>query len=136
MLTIGKLAAISDVSADTLRFYEREGLIVPTSKSAAGYRLYGEDAVVRLRFIKQARECGFTLAEIEQLLVLRNQDVACCGDVRKRAIEKKLQLESKIRAMTGMSKALDHLINDCSEETHPVAVCPILAALEKATVHH
>ena len=136
MLTIGKLAALSEVSADTLRFYEREGLIVPTSKSAAGYRLYGEEAVVRLRFIKQARDCGFTLAEIEQLLVLRNQDVACCGDVRQRAIEKKLQLESKIRALTGMSKALDHLIADCWEATHPVAVCPILAALEKATVHH
>ena len=84
MLTIGKLAALSEVSADTLRFYERQGLIVPASKSAAGYRLYGEDAVVRLRFIKQARECGFTLAEIEQLLVLRSQDVACCGDVRQR----------------------------------------------------
>ena len=76
------------------------------------------------------------MAEIEQLLVLRSQDVACCGDVRQRAIEKKLQLESKIRALTGMSKALDHLIADCAEEAHPVAVCPILAALEKATIHH
>ena len=136
MLTIGKLATLSDVSADTLRFYEREGLIMPTSKSVAGYRLYGEEAVVRLRFIKQARDCGFTLAEIVQLLALRNQDVACCGDVRQRAIEKKLQLEAKIRALTEMSKALDHLINDCAEEKHPIAVCPILAALEKATVHH
>lgn len=133
MLTIGKLAALAEVSADTLRFYEREGLIAPTSKSAGGYRLYDEDAVVRLRFIKQARDCGFTLTEIVQLLVLRNQSEACCGDVRQRAIEKKLQLEAKIRALSAMSKALDHLIADCANETHPINGCPILAALEQTT---
>jgi MerR family Zn(II)-responsive transcriptional regulator of zntA len=133
MLTIGKLATLADVTADTLRFYEREGLVAPSSKSAGGYRLYNEDAVVRLRFIKQARDCGFTLAEIQQLLVLRNQNEACCGDVRQRAIEKKLQLESKIRTLSAMSKALDHLIADCANETHPIEGCPILAALEQAT---
>ena len=133
MLTIGKLATLTEVSADTLRFYEREGLIAPTGKSAGGYRLYDEDAVVRLRFIKQARDCGFTLTEIQQLLVLRNQREACCGDVRQRAIEKKLQLEAKIRALSAMSKALDHLIADCANEAHPINACPILAALEQAT---
>ena len=133
MLTIGKLATRADVTADTLRFYEREGLISPSSKSASGYRLYDEDAIVRLRFIKQARDCGFTLAEIQQLLVLRNQNEACCGDVRQRAIEKKLQLEKKIRTLSVMSKALDHLIADCANETHPIEGCPILAALEQAT---
>ena len=133
MLTIGKLATLTDVSADTLRFYEREGLVAPSSKSGGGYRLYDEDAVVRLRFIKQARDCGFTLAEIHQLLVLRNQTEACCGDVRQRAIEKKLQLEGKIRALSAMSKALDHLIADCANEAHPIEGCPILTALEQAT---
>lgn len=133
MLTIGKLATLAEMSADTLRFYEREGLIAPTSKSSGGYRLYDEDAVVRLRFIKQARDCGFTLTEIQQLLVLRNQNGACCGDVRQRAIEKKLQLEAKIRVLAAMSKALDHLIADCADETHPINGCPILAALERAT---
>lgn len=133
MLTIGKLATLADVSADTLRFYEREGLIAPSSKSAGGYRLYDEDAVVRLRFIKQARDCGFTLTEIQQLLLLRNQSEACCGDVRQRAIEKKLQLEAKIRALSAMSKALDHLIADCANESHPINGCPILASLEQAT---
>lgn len=133
MLTIGKLATLTDVTADTLRFYEREGLVAPARKSAGGYRLYEEDAVVRLRFIKQARDCGFTLAEIQQLLVLRNQSAACCGDVRQRAIEKKLQLESKIRTLSAMSKALDQLIADCANETHPIKGCPILTALERAT---
>lgn len=136
MLRIGELAAAAEVTADTLRFYEREGLLAPTAKSAGGYRLYDDEAVVRLRFIKQARDCGFTLTEIQQLLVLRKQTEACCGDVRKRAIEKKLQVEAKIKALKAMSKALDRLICDCAHETHPIDTCPILNALETAMAGH
>lgn len=132
MFTIGKIASQTDVSADTLRYYEREGLIAPKGKSAGGYRLYGQDAIQRLRFIKQAQACGFTLAEIRELLILRNRSSACCGDVRKRAIEKKLQLEAKVRDLKAMSKALDRLIADCADETHPVEQCPILSALEES----
>jgi DNA-binding transcriptional MerR regulator len=131
VFTIGKLARIVDVSRDTLRYYEREGLIEPAGKSPAGYRLYDQDSARRLRFIKQAQHCGFTLAEIRELLVLRRRDAACCGDVRKRAIEKKRQLESKIRSMRAMSKALDRLIADCVDETQPVDECAILAAFER-----
>ena len=131
MFTIGKLARIADVSSDTLRYYEPEGLIEPAGKSPAGYRLYDQDSARRLRFIKQAQHCGFTLAEIRELLVLRRRDAACCGDVRKRAIEKKRQLESKIRSMRAMSKALDRLIADCVDETQPVDECAILAAFER-----
>lgn len=134
MFTIGKLAALADVSTDTLRYYEREGLIAPTGKSEGGYRFYDKDSVRRIRFIKQAQHCGFTLAEILELLVLRSRDTACCGDVRQRAIEKKLQLESKIHTMKAMSKALDGLIAECADETHPVEECPILRALEQATL--
>jgi MerR family Zn(II)-responsive transcriptional regulator of zntA len=131
MITIGKLAALAEVSTDTLRYYEREGLIEPASKSAAGYRLYDKDSARRIRFIKQAQHCGFTLAEIGELLVLRRRDTACCGDVRKRAIEKKLQLENKIRSMKAMSKALDRLIADCADETQPIEDCRIIASLEQ-----
>ena len=138
-LTIGKLAALAEVSADTLRYYEREGLIAPLSKSEGGYRLYNEDSARRIYFIKHAQHCGFTLAEIRELLTVRGRDSACCGDVRKLAVEKKLQLESKIRTMQTMSKALGRLIVDCAEETHPVDECPILTALEHANgtaTHH
>src|SRR5262249_29478672 len=93
MLTIGKLAAAAGVRSDTLRYYEREGLIEPAGKSPAGYRLYDQESARRLRFIRQAQHCGFTLAEIRGLLVLRGRDAARCGDVRQRAIEKKRQLE-------------------------------------------
>jgi DNA-binding transcriptional MerR regulator len=131
MFTIGKLAHIADVSSDTLRYYERQGLIEPAGKSPVGYRLYDKDSARRLRFIKQAQHCGFTLAEIRELLVLRARDAACCGDVRKRAIEKKRQLEGKIRSVRAMSKALDRLIADCVDETQPVEECAILAAFER-----
>ena len=132
MFTIGKLAGLTNGSNDTLRYYEHEGLITPTAKSAAGYRLYDQDSVRRIRFIKHAQRCGFTLAEIRDLLVLRGRDRACCGDIRTRAIEKKLQIENKIRAMRAMSKALDQLIAECANEKKPVKECTIIAALERA----
>ena len=130
MLTIGKLAKAGDISPDALRYYEREGLLAPASKTDSGYRLYGEDAVRRVRFIQHAQACGFTLAEIRDLLHLRQADGACCDDVKSRAIEKKLQLAAKIRAIQKMSAALDVLIAECAGGSLPVDDCPILAALE------
>lgn len=134
MLKIGKLAALVDVSIDTLRYYEREGLIEPVDRSESGYRVYDKESARRVHFIKQAQHCGFTLAEIRELLVLRGREKACCGDVRSRAIEKKLQIEHKIRVMRAMSKALDQLIVECADEAQPVKECTIIAALERATV--
>src|SRR3954454_3406088 len=99
MFTIGKLASLTSVSSDTLRYYEQEGLVKPAGKSPAGYRLYDKDSARRIHFIKHAQNCGFTLAEMRDLLVLRGRDKACCGDERARAVDKKLQIESKIRAM-------------------------------------
>lgn len=131
MLTIGKLAAMTKVTADSLRFYEREGLISPASKSGAGYRLYEEEAVVRLRFIAHAKQCGFTLAEIQELLTVQSTKSACCSDVRRQVIEKKLQLEGRIKAMKAMSRTLDVLIADCGIDDGPVAECSILSALER-----
>jgi DNA-binding transcriptional MerR regulator len=132
MLTIGNLAAETALTTNTLRFYEREGLLRPSSKSPAGYRLYDASAVARVRFIKQAQHCGFTLTEINELLTLRSQRSACCDDVRRIAIEKKLQLEAKVRAMKVMAKALDVLIAECPDSGHPLEDCPILSAMEQA----
>lgn len=130
MHTIGKLAAETEVTTDTVRYYEKEGLLGPTTKTAAGYRLYDETAAKRLRFIKQAQHCGFSLTEIRELLTLKKSDAACCKDVRSVALAKKLQLEHKIRALRAMSSALSALIEGCSDETRPLDECPILAALE------
>lgn len=132
MLTIGKLAAQTNTSANTLRFYERQGLVCPTSKGENGYRLYAEDAVKRVHFIRHAQQSGFTLAEIQELLTLQDSASACCSDVRKRAIDKKLMLEAKIKLLKAMSAELDALILNCAHEDHPVDQCPILDALSRA----
>jgi MerR family Zn(II)-responsive transcriptional regulator of zntA len=126
------LAALTNVSADTLRYYERERLLQPAGKSAGGYRLYDDDAIARIRFIRHAQECGFTLAEVRDLLTLRGCSSACCGDVKRVAIERKLQLEARIRSMRDMSVALDRLIAGCKAEQSPVDACPILLELEKS----
>jgi MerR family Zn(II)-responsive transcriptional regulator of zntA len=128
-LTVGKLAALADVSANAVRFYEREGLMEVPAKTESGYRSYGPEAVQRLRFIKQAQHCGFTLAEIQALLELRDKSFSCCNDVRTKVIEKKLELEARIKAMKEMSKGLDQLIADCSNGTQPTEDCTILATL-------
>ena len=134
MLTIGKIAELSGLTTDAIRYYEKEGLISPATKSDAGYRLYNDDAAQRLLFIKQGQQCGFSLADIRQLLTLKTLTASCCSDVRKVAIEKKLQLEAKIRDMKAMSTALDALILGCNAEDQPIDQCTILSSLE--VEHH
>lgn len=130
MYTIGKIATLTGVSPDTLRYYEREHLITPVSKTDAGYRLYNDEAVRRMHFIKTAQRGGFTLSDIHELLTLRQADSACCDDVRGKAIEKKLHIESKLKALQAMSRALDGLIQGCEGGETATDNCPILAALE------
>lgn len=130
MLTIGKVAERAQVTADSIRFYEREGLIRPAGKSESGYRLYTEEAIRRIEFIKQAQECGFSLADIRELLELRSTDSACCDDIYRVSVGKKLQLEHKIKALNAMSQALTRLIDMCSHDRKSLDECPILGALE------
>lgn len=135
MFTIGKVAERAQVSADSIRFYEREGLISPAKKSDSGYRLYTEEAIRRLGFIKHAQQCGFSLAEIRELLELRSDDKSCCDDMYRVAVEKKLQLESKIKALQAMSHGLSALIEMCSHDKKPLDDCPILGALEEGLLN-
>lgn len=131
MLTIGKVAERAQVTADSIRFYEREGLLRPVKKSESGYRLYTDEAIRRIGFIKHAQQCGFSLAEIRELLELRSTDSACCDDVYRVAVEKKLQLAKKIKALNAMSLALSGLIEICSHDRKSLDECPILGALEE-----
>lgn len=130
--TIGQIAARAEVSADSIRFYERERLLAPDGRSDSGYRMYTEEALRRLEFIKHAQQCGFSLGEIRELLDIRGDDRACCDDIYRVAVGKKLQLEAKIRALRTMSEALSELIEACSHDTKPLEACPILSALESS----
>ena len=128
--TIGKVAMMSAVSADTLRHYEKKGLIAPTSKTAAGYRLYNENAVPLIRFIKQAQSCGLTLSDIRQLLTLRYSANSRCKHVRNLAIEKRFEIKQKLTALQAMLNTLDGLIENCDGGEMSIDNCTILETLE------
>src|SRR5207247_2671094 len=96
-LSIGQVARLAGVGVETVRFYEREGLLEEPPRRESGYRQYGEDVVARLRFIRRAKELGFTLKEIAGLLALRVDPDTTCADVRQRARTKIADVEAKIR---------------------------------------
>jgi DNA-binding transcriptional MerR regulator len=130
MLTIGHLARAANVTIDALRHYEREGLLIPDARMPSGYRLYGESAVRRVSLIKQAQLCGFSVSEIREFVELQSRGAACCRDARKLAVEKKIQLESKIETLTVMTRALGELISMCVDQDQPLSECPLLSTLE------
>lgn len=128
-LTIGELAASAGVGRETIRYYERQGLIDPPPRSPAGYRRFRPDTVVRLRFIRRAQELGFTLSEISDLLELRIDHVSACGAVEAGAREKLEQVEAKISDLMRIGDALNRLVEKC-QAREPTSGCPILEELE------
>jgi MerR family transcriptional regulator, copper efflux regulator len=130
-LTIGKLAKAVGVNIQTVRYYERRRLLSPMARRPSGYRLYGKDALRRLRFIKNAQMLGFTLHEIAELLNLRVNSVARCGDVQRKAQAKLVQVEAKVRDLRALAHALQGLIQSCLAG-QPTDRCLILKSLEDA----
>lgn len=128
-LTIGKLAAAAGVGRETIRYYERQGLLDEPPRSQAGYRHYPPDAVGRLRFIRRAQELGFSLAEITELLDLRIDEVSACSAVEARARAKLVTVEEKIDDLRRIGDALGRLVEKC-EARQPTSDCPILEELE------
>ena len=131
MLTIGKIAKLTQVSVDAILHYEKEGLLKANQRSESGYRLYDEAAVARIHFIKHAKSSGFSLQEIKELLNTKKNGGACCNDIRNLAIHKKLNIENKIKSLQEMSASLDYFMKICDDGTRPIESCPILAALER-----
>jgi MerR family copper efflux transcriptional regulator len=127
-LTIGKLSKIAGVTNDTVRFYERRGLIDPAGRSESNYRLYHEDDAVRLRFIKRAKELGFSLNEIKSLLALSQDPDASKADIKARTEKKAEDIKQKIHDLSRILKAIEHLVDLC--DGHGSAKeCPILMSL-------
>ncbi|MGH7228351.1 MAG: heavy metal-responsive transcriptional regulator [Nitrospiraceae bacterium] len=135
-LTIGKLAKQVGVNIQTVRYYERRRMLSPTTRTSSGYRLYGEEALKRLCFIKNAQALGFTLREIAELLNLRVASTARCGDVQRKAQAKLNQVETKIRDLRALDRALRGLIRTC-QAGQPTNRCPILRSMEEEwRLHH
>lgn len=129
-LTVGEVAQRAAVNLQTIRFYEREGLLPKPPRTASNYRVYSEDAIRRVRFIKRAQELGFSLKDIRELLALRARPGTRCADVRLQATAKLQDIEEKIGTLRRMRRALTKLIGECSGKG-PVSECPILEALEE-----
>jgi MerR family mercuric resistance operon transcriptional regulator len=132
-LTIGEVAERARVHIETLRYYERRGLVASPPRSIANYRLYPEDAVRRVRFIKRAQELGFTLKEIKGLLSLRVAPKVGCAEVRAHAEVNIKDIDEKIGLLTAMKSVLGKLVAECAGEG-PLTDCPILESLETKEV--
>ncbi len=129
--TIGQLAARTDVSVETIRYYERVGLMQQPQRPDSGYRHYPEDARRRLAFIRKAKALGFTLNEILQLLALTTGSESACGNVKETATASIRRIEEQIRALSQMRRALGKLVAECLNGG-PNGDCPIIQALEEA----
>ena len=127
-LTIGRLAQAAGVNVETVRYYQRLGLVAQPPKPAEGYRIYSSETVHRIHFIKRAQRLGFSLQEVACLLELGEEQ---CSDVKAQAERRRQQIDAHIRELTLMKKRLDRLIGEC-EHSAPGHGCPIVSALNDA----
>ncbi len=128
-LTIGQLAERGGVNLETIRYYEREGLMLPPPRKASGHRAYSLNAVRRLRFIKRAQELGFSLSEIKELLALRLDPDQLCAEVIQQIETKTKEVEVKISHLKAIRRALLRLKESC-DGTCLMSECPILESLD------
>lgn len=128
-MTISRAAERAGVGVETIRFYERRGLIEqPARPRSGGYRFYDDEVVERIRFIRQAQELGFSLREITELLSLRADPAADCGDVRTQAVSKRDEVDRKIAQLRLIRRALDALIASCPG-SGALRACTIIDAM-------
>ena len=127
-MKIGEVAKAAGVGIDAVRFYEREGLLPEPARLPSGYRVYPPEVVLSLRFIRRAKELGFSLKEISELLSLESNEGATARQVKKLAEEKLAVLDDKIRALQRMRRALRKVVDECPGRG-PTSSCSILRSI-------
>lgn len=127
-LTVSKLAQAAGVGVETIRFYQKRGLVAEPQRRGSGYRVYDEDAVNRIRFIKNAQSLGFTLNEISELLRLEQDTRSQCADLQERADDKIMLIENKIAELNRMRDELLRLSNSCVSN-RPLSDCRLMSCL-------
>jgi len=127
-LTIGRLARAAGVNVETIRYYQRIGLIEAPAKPAQGYRRYAAGTVARVRFIRRAQDLGFSLKEISELLALNDGD---CREARGIAVQKQALIEQRIADLARMRDALADLVDACRRSETEGAACPLIETLNK-----
>lgn len=130
LVTRGELADAAGVNRETIRYYERSGLLPAPARSEGNYCLFPAAAIDRVRFIKRAQAVGFALDEIRALLGLRGTMDATCGDVRSLAEQRITEIDVKLAALHAMRAALVELVTICPGGSEPVALCPILDGID------
>lgn len=128
-LSIGQLADHSGINLETIRYYEREGLMPAPPRKSSGHRAYPRTAARRLRFIKRAQELGFTLAQIKELLALKVDPQQLCTDVVRQVESKIVDIDARMLHLQAMRRVLQTLKDSCSGNC-AVADCPILESFE------
>ena len=132
MLKIGQLAKLADVTPDTIRYYEKQGMMDHGKRTECGYRLYSEQDLQRLRFIRYAKQLGFTLETIAELLSIRVDPEHHTCKESKAIVDSRLHdVESKITELKRMRESLKRLSRACCGSTHATTYCSILEALEQ-----
>jgi len=129
-MTIGQIAQRAGVGVETVRFYERRGLLARPPRPTSGFRDYPPATVDRIVFIRRAKELGFQLREIKELLLLRVRSGANCGTVKRRATDKLEEIQGKIADLRRMKRTLTQLVAACDRRA-PTAECPVLGTLAK-----
>ena len=127
MMNIGEAAAVSGVSAKMSRYYEETGLIPPAGRAGSGYRTYGPKEVQVLRFVRRARDLGFPMEKVADLLALWRDRGRASAEVKRLAEDQVAVLAQRIREMEEMKATLEHLVHACAGDERPD--CPILADL-------
>lgn len=130
MYSIGQIAKKSGISIETIRYYEKEGLLEKPHRKESGYRQYNDNVIERLSFIQQAKSLGFTLAQINELLSLEVKQGTTSKDIKNIAQSKLVDIEEKIKMLKKMQKTLKELVTQCNGKG-PVEKCPILNAIKK-----
>lgn len=128
-LSIGVVSRQSRVNVETIRYYERIGLLASPPRSAGGYRMYSSTDVERLRFIRRARDLGLSIDEVRQLLGLADQKSQSCSKVRDLGAHHLAEIRTRIADLKRMERVLSRLVDACSEGE--LADCPLLEALAR-----
>lgn len=129
-LQIGDVANRAGVNVQTLRYYERVGVLKPNIRRDSGYRIYDEDAIRKVLFIKKSQELGFSLDEIKELLLLKASKVSKCEEVQEKARQQLSLVEEKLNKLSLMKSLLTSFINRCENRELTVS-CPLLASIEE-----
>ncbi|MBE8168219.1 MAG: Zn(2+)-responsive transcriptional regulator [Shewanella sp.] len=137
MYRIGELSSLFGLKTDTLRYYEKHGLLSPSERTESGYRMYTEQDAIQLKFILRAKNVGFTLNEIEELLSIELDKASwACADVKSKVDEKLIKIKAKINELKTFQQGLQELSDSCCGGADSAEYCSILEALDDSYLEH